>query len=253
MTTEAKRPLDTEAKRPGDTEAKRPGNTEAKRPSAGATNPAVPLRSGWVAHVARWAGLSVVQFVLVEYIVSATWRGLYSYRNNFISELGISFCGPVGNWPCSRLYVLMNASIVLTGVALIAAGASWFAIRRIDARAAAFFIVAGSGGVVAGAVNQGVNYPIHSFGATALFLFGSFALVIAGGHHTLRRPIQVVVTALGCTGLAGYLCYVSGHEFGLGIGSIERITTYTLLVGVLVLSVSHFNATRAPKTIDVPA
>lgn len=235
------------------TEAKRPHVTETTRPSSGATKPTAPLRSGWVAHVARWAGLSVVQFVLVEYIVSATWRGLYSYRNNFISELGISFCGPAGDWPCSRLYVLMNSSIVLIGVALIAAGGSWYAIRRIDGRAAAFFIVAGAGGVIAGAVNQGVNYPIHSFGATALFLFGSFALVIAGGHRTLRREVRVIVTALGCTGLAGYLSYASGHEFGLGIGSMERITTYTLLVGILVLSVSHFKATRVPKTIDESA
>ncbi|AJW40901.1 DUF998 domain-containing protein [Rhodococcus sp. 15-725-2-2b] len=229
------------------TEAKRPTKPDANRPTS---NTVAPARSSFVAHVARWAGLSVVQFVLVEYIVSATWRGLYSYRNNYISELGIPFCGPTGNWPCSELYVLLNASMVLFGVAIAAVGGSWYIVRRIDGRAASFFVVAGAGAITAGVVNQGVNYPIHSFGATVFFVFGNFGLVIAGGHGSLRRPIRVVVTALGAVGLAGYFAYMSGHEFGLGIGSMERIATYALLVGIVVLSVSQFKATRVPKTGD---
>ncbi|MDV8023466.1 DUF998 domain-containing protein [Rhodococcus sp. IEGM 1330] len=234
------------------TEAKRPTKPGANRPPSSTVVPA-PVRSGFVAHVARWAGLSVVQFVLVEYIVSATWRGLYSYRNNYISELGVPFCGPTGNWPCSQLYVLLNASMVLFGVAIAAVGGSWYIVRRIDGRAASFFIVAGAGAITAGVVNQGVNYPIHSFGATAFFVFGNFGLVIAGGHRSLRRSIRIVVTALGAVGLAGYFAYMSGHEFGLGIGSMERIATYALLVGIVVLSVSQFNATRVPKNVDETA
>lgn len=227
--------------------------TETTRPTSNATKPTARPRSGFVAHVARWAGLSVVQFVLVEYIVAATWRGLYSYRNNYISELGIPFCGPTGNWPCSHLYVLLNASMVLFGVAIAAVGGSWYLGNRIDGRAASFFVVAGAGAITAGVVNQGVNYPIHSFGATVFFIFGNFGLVIAGGHRSLRRTIRIVVTALGAVGLAGYFAYMGGHEFGLGIGSMERIATYALLLGIVVLSVSQFNATRAPKTIDEPA
>ncbi|MGF0311996.1 DUF998 domain-containing protein [Rhodococcus sp. IEGM1428] len=231
--------------------------TEAKSEANAATARAEPTaaakRSRFVAHVARWAGLSVVQFVLVEYIVSATWRGLYSYRNNYISELGIPFCGPVGDWPCSQLYVLLNASMVLFGVAIAAVGGSWYIVRRIDGRAASFFVVAGAGAITAGVVNQGVNYPIHSFGATVFFIFGNFGLVVAGGHRSLRRTIRIVVTALGAVGLAGYFAYMGGHEFGLGIGSMERVATYSLLVGVLVLSVSQFNATRVPKTLDESA
>ncbi|MGV8873804.1 MAG: hypothetical protein ACOH2Q_14835 [Rhodococcus sp. (in: high G+C Gram-positive bacteria)] len=216
------------------------------------TSGAAPIRSGFVAHVARWAGLSVVQFVLVEYIVSATWRGLYSYRNNYISELGIPFCGPTGSWPCSQLYILLNVSIALFGVAIAAMAGSWYIVRRIDGRAASFFLVAGAGAVTAGVINQGVNYQIHSFGATAFFVFGNFGLVIAGGHLSLRRGIRVVVTALGSIGLAGYFAYMAGQEFGFGIGSMERVATYALLVGVVVLSVSQFNATRVPKTLDEP-
>ncbi|MDI9927135.1 MULTISPECIES: DUF998 domain-containing protein [unclassified Rhodococcus (in: high G+C Gram-positive bacteria)] len=233
-------------------EAKRPTEPEANSPTSSTGAPATK-RSVFVAHVARWAGLSVVQFVLVEYIVSATWRGLYSYRNNYISELGVPFCGPTGNWPCSQLYVLLNASMVLFGVAIAAVGASWYIVRRIDGRAASFFLVAGAGATTAGVINQGVNYPIHSFGATAFFIFGNFGLVVAGGHRSLPRGIRIVVTALGAVGLAGYFAYMSGHEFGLGIGSMERIATYALLVGIVVLSVSQFNATRVPKNVDETA
>lgn len=240
MTTEAKNPTATETESP---------TTAEEKP----VMPATPVRSSFVAHVARWAGLSVVQFVLVEYIVSATWRGLYSYRNNYISELGVPFCGPTGNWPCSELNVLLNASMVMFGVAIAAVGGSWYIIRRIDGRASAFFIVAGVGAVTAGVFNQGLNYPIHSFGATAFFVFGNFGLVVAGGHKSLRRSIRVVVTALGSVGLAGYFTYMGGYEFGLGIGFMERISTYALLVGVVVLSVAQFNATRVPKIADEAA
>ncbi|MFY2788779.1 DUF998 domain-containing protein [Rhodococcus sp. KRD162] len=234
------------------TEAKSPSNSDAGSPLSRAPERAAqaPKWSGFVAQVARWSGLSVVQFLLVEYIVSATWRGLYSYRNNYISELGIPFCGPAGDWPCSRLYVLLNASMVLFGLAIAAMAASWYVVRRIDGRAASFFLVAGAGAITAGVINQGIDYPIHSFGATAFFVFGNFGLVVAGGHRSLRSGIRVVVTALGAVGLVGYFAYMSGHEFGLGIGSMERIATYALLLGVVVLSVSQFNATRAPKTLD---
>ncbi|MDJ0395270.1 DUF998 domain-containing protein [Rhodococcus sp. G-MC3] len=202
-----------------------------------------PDASLW-AKIGYWAGISVLQLLLVEFVVSATWRGLYSYRNNFVSELGISFCGPAGNWPCSKLYVLMNASIALFGVALIVAVLAWLVTGVLDVRGGALLAVAGGGAFVAGIVNQGVDYQIHSLGATVMFVVGSLGMIVAGGHPTLRVPVRIVVTSLGSLALAASLLYIGGHNIGIGIGVVERTVVYSLLSATVVLAVANRSTAR---------
>ena len=42
------------------------------------------------------AALVVLQFFAAEWVVSATWRGQYSYQTDQIGPLGLEFCGPQG-------------------------------------------------------------------------------------------------------------------------------------------------------------
>lgn len=207
-----------------------------------------PDASLW-ARIGYWAAISMVQVFVVEFIVSATWRGLYSYRTNFISELGVPFCGPSGNWPCSKLYVIMNFSIALLGVAMVVAALAWMVTGVLDPRGGVLLTIAGGGAGVAGVFNQGLNYPIHSYGATLLFIIGSLALIVAGGHPTLHRPIRITVTTLGTVALASALFYIGGHHFGLGIGTVERITVYSIIAGCIVLAVAHRATARRVKAV----
>lgn len=186
-----------------------------------------------------WAGVSVVQLILCEFIVSATWRGLYSYRTNFVSELGVPFCGPSGNWPCSNLYVLMNASIALFGIAVVVASLAWLVTGVLDARGAVLLWIAGGGAVLAGVVDQATQYALHSFGATTMFILGSLGIIVAGGHRTLPQSTRITVTTLGAVALAATILYLGGHDFGLGIGTVERIVAYCVLAAVVVLAFAH--------------
>ncbi len=61
--------------------------------------------------------VAVLQLFVVEFLVAGTWRGHYSYSANFISDLGVPFCGTDGNAPCSKTSLLMDASFVVTGLA----------------------------------------------------------------------------------------------------------------------------------------
>ncbi len=189
--------------------------------------------------IGYWAGISVLQLILCEFVVSATWRGLYSYRTNFVSELGVPFCGPSGNWPCSNLYVLMNASIALFGVALAVAALAWLVTGVLDARSAVLLWIAGAGAVVAGVVDQASQYDLHSFGATVMFIVGSLGIIVAGGHRTLPRSTRVAVTTLGAIALGATVLYLGGHSFGLGIGTVERVVVYAVLVAVVLLATAH--------------
>lgn len=199
--------------------------------------------------IGYWAAIATLQLFVFEFVVSATWRGLYSYRTNFISELGVPFCGPTGNWPCSKLYVLMNFSIALFGVLLIVAVLAWMVTGVLDVRGGALLAVAGGGAFVAGTVNQALNYPIHSLGATVMFVVGSLGMIVAGGHSTLRGPIRFVVTALGALGLVGSLLFIGGHDLGVGIGVIERTVVYSLILATVVLAVSHRSTARKMASI----
>ncbi|MGA9871727.1 MAG: DUF998 domain-containing protein [Rhodococcus sp. (in: high G+C Gram-positive bacteria)] len=207
-----------------------------------------PDASLW-ARIGYWAGVSVVQLLVVEFVVAATWRGLYNYRNNFISELGVAFCGPSGNWPCSNLYVLMDASIAAFGIAIAVAALSWMVTGVLDVRGGVLLAVAGAGAVVAGVVNQGINYGIHSFGATLMFVVGSLGLIVAGGHRSLRRTIRMVVTTLGAVALVASLLFIGGHSFGIGIGAVERIVAYSILAGIVVLAVAHRSTARRVRKL----
>lgn len=196
-----------------------------------------------------WTGISVVQLLVCEFVVAATWRGLYSYRTNFVSELGVPFCGPSGNWPCSNLYVLMNVSIAMFGVALAVAALAWLVTGVLDARSAVLLWIAGGGGVLAGVVDQATRYDLHSFGATVMFIVGSLGIVVAGGHRTLPRSTRVAVTTLGGIALSGTVLYLGGHEFGLGIGTVERVVVYSVLAAVVVLAVAHRTTARRRRVL----
>ena len=62
----------------------------------------------------RVALVPLVYFA-AEWMVSASWRGYYGYREDVVGPLGAAFCGPQGNWPCSDLYHVMNVALVATG------------------------------------------------------------------------------------------------------------------------------------------
>ncbi|WP_186628703.1 hypothetical protein [Rhodococcus sp. BP22] len=211
-----------------------------------------PDASLW-ARIGYWAGLAVLQVLLVEFVVAASWRGLYSYRTNFVSELGVAFCGPTGNWPCSSLYPLMNVSIALFGLSLVVAATAWMVTGVVDVRGGILLCVAGFGGIVAGVVNQGLNYGVHSFGATVFFVVGSLGLIVAGGHRSLRRTIGITVTTLGGIALTATLLYIGGHSVGIGIGAVERIVVYSILAGTVILAVAHRSTARRMKIVSSAA
>jgi hypothetical membrane protein len=69
-----------------------------------------------------------LQYFAAEAVAVAGWRGLYSFHDNYISDLGAVTCA---DRLCSPLHALMNVSFVSQGV-LISAGAAlvWPALSR---------------------------------------------------------------------------------------------------------------------------
>lgn len=74
------------------------------------------------ANIGGWAQLSVVQYFVAEAAVIQAWAGPepYSRATGYISDLGAVSCGVYEDRAvCSPLHVLMNASFVVQGLALV--------------------------------------------------------------------------------------------------------------------------------------
>ncbi|MDV7083433.1 DUF998 domain-containing protein [Rhodococcus sp. IEGM 248] len=181
--------------------------------------------------------VAVLQLFVVEFLVAGTWRGHYSYSANFISDLGVPFCGTDGNAPCSKTSLLMDASFVVTGLAYMVAAVLWHRIERVLPPApVVFLVVAGIGGVVVGLAPSNTHWELHSLGATLFLIFGSlFTLTTAlTVRPRISGPATYLALALGVLGLVGYFCFTYSWDLGLGVGGIERVAAYSAILGFVV-------------------
>ena len=121
-------------------------------------------------------------YFAAEWVVSASWRGYYGYREDVVGPLGAAFCGPQGNWPCSDLYHVMNVALVATGSAMAIVAAGFWRQRVTDRGHALLLIVAGIGLACSGVVTVNVDYA-WNLTATMVFLtLGGVGAVLVAVH-----------------------------------------------------------------------
>jgi hypothetical membrane protein len=180
----------------------------------------------------RWGGalwVGCLQFFAGEAIAAAGFVGSYSYRHNYISDLGALSCGA----GCSPLHALMNASFLLQGV-LIFAGAVvlWPSFPRGALSRLALGLIAGSGLGVAlvGLAPEDAMPGWHYFGAAENLLFCNLGAALLGAallrEGTALSAVGLLSLGFGLIGLAGLGGLASGHDFGLGLGGVERVAAY---------------------------
>lgn len=218
------------------------------------------------ANIGGWAQLSVVQYFVAEAAVIQAWAGPepYSRATGYISDLGAVSCGVYEDRDvCSPLHLLMNASFVVQGLALIlgalflTAGLLCVAARPgMTARrfrtvadgststrvltmpwilAVAIRIltgVAGVGTVLVGVVPQDLDSPWHFAGALMFFIGGGFALLLLGILWFRQTPVSWF---LGVCGLVCIGALIVGGITGMDVpqpGTLERLMGYPVTIGL---------------------
>ena len=195
-------------------------------------------------HVAGLLGafcsLGCLQFFVAEAAATLGWPGHYSYRDNYISDLGAAACGRV----CSPWHVVMNASFLAQGV-LIAAGALLLprslspGFTGVLARIALLFAALGVAAV--GIAPEDVNMNVHLMGARTHFLASTLAMLFWGLALVIHRrkttglppALRSGAPALLFFAIAGFgdVLLVFGNaqtSAMLGGGIIERLAAYPL-------------------------
>ena len=175
-------------------------------------------------------------YFAAEWVVSASWRGYYGYREDVVGPLGAAFCGPQGNWPCSDLYHVMNVALVATGSAVAIVAAGFWRQRVTDRGHALLLIVAGIGLVCSGVVTVNVDYA-WNLTATVVFLtLGAVGAVLVAVSSTSAMSVErrAVAVLAGALSLVGLFSFLGGHQV-FGAGGAQRMAMYGVLVAVIAL------------------
>jgi hypothetical membrane protein len=200
-----------------------------------------PIRIRFFTARYDWMGPVIIVlsswYFAAQVLVAWVFRPPYSFVSNVISDLGNTACPPPGSSICSPRHVVMNASIVLLGLAMIVGSVlifsefSFSSERRERGAAIAGFVcmaLGGAGAILVGSVPENVNTAhLHTVGTAMAIGFGQLAILILG--LVLRRIPDWLREFMLVTSLFVLLAGISSafkHQFGIGEGALERLAQY---------------------------
>jgi hypothetical membrane protein len=205
----------------------------------------VRVRIGYSAWI-----VGVVQFFVIHVIAESAWARPYSWARNNISDLGNAHCAlqsePEPRYICSPEHSLMNDSFVALGVLLVVGaaltGGSLWRRSRTAAVSRLLLACAGAGFVLAGLAPSDVDENQHALGALLIMAAGNIGLVLTGfalAEH-VAAPLRWGTSLLGVTAITAFGLFLAQHYLGLGMGGMERVAAFPLLLWVLAVGIRGF-------------
>jgi hypothetical membrane protein len=166
--------------------------------------------------------VAVTQFVLGVIISEALYSG-YSISANYLSDLGVGSSS-----------IIFNSSVFLMGLLLIVG--AYFLHRAFDFTMLTLtFVLMAIGSMGVGIFTKDAG-TIHSIASLFFFLFSGLSAIFAvvcsyvHGFKLMKTPFSVIAIILGLTELGGFVLFVGGIYFGLGVGGMQRMVLYPVLM-----------------------
>jgi hypothetical membrane protein len=185
-------------------------------------------------------------------VVAQTQYPNYSTQRNFLSDLGATCHSGLAAAPCvivSPASQIWNATLSLMGLlSLVSAILLYRATRR--SAVSVLFGVFGLGTLIAGIVPETL-LSVHELGSLAAFVAGSIAAMLA--FRVISAPLKYFSLTLGLLSFVGIIplmfqgpFYRWNGIFGLGLGGIERMVVYPLIIwelafGAYLMSGAHLS------------
>jgi hypothetical membrane protein len=184
-------------------------------------------------------------FLMAQLLVAGAWRTPYSWSANNISDLGNVGCGPWGDnrrYVCSPLHHVMNTGFVLIGLLIVSGVILLWGSAHLGNRASNLMILlAGCGYVVVGLAPADLHENIHVVvGAIPIFFAGNAAMVLAAIGSGRPHAVGFIALLLGAVGLRGTLLFLQHRYLGLGMGCMERVAAWPLLIFLALAGLASF-------------
>ncbi len=158
---------------------------------------------------------AALQFLVFLVIAEALYPN-YSVGANYISDLGVGGTA-----------IIFNSSIMAFGILMVAA-AYFLQMGKGDILLSLLIGIAGLSSVFVGMFPETTGMP-HIMAAASSFLFGGLAAVVSS--RQARVPASIIFALLGIISLAAFIsAELLGTTFGLGVGGIERVVVYPLMM-----------------------
>jgi len=166
--------------------------------------------------------VAVTQFVLGVIVSEALYSG-YSISGNYVSDLGVGSSS-----------MIFNSSVFLMGLLLIIGAYFLHRAFGFTMLTVTFVLTAiGAMGVGIFTLDAGI---IHSVTALIFFLFSGLSAIFAvicsyvHGFKLMKMPFSAIAVILGLTELGGFVLFVGKIYFGLGVGGMQRMVLYPVLI-----------------------
>jgi hypothetical membrane protein len=166
--------------------------------------------------------IAVTQFILGLIVSEALFPG-YSISDNYISDLGVGSSSMV-----------FNSSVFLMGLLLIIG--AYFLQRAFNFELLTVLLVLTAIGAMGVGVFTEDFGAIHSVVSLIAFLFGGlsaiFSVICSYVHKfkLVKMPFSVIAVILGLMSLGALVLFITGMDLGLGLGGMERMIAYPLLM-----------------------
>jgi hypothetical membrane protein len=166
--------------------------------------------------------VAVTQFVLGVIVSEALYSG-YSISSNYLSDLGVG--------PSSMIF---NSAVFLMGLLLIIG--AYFLHRAFNfTLLTVTFVLTAIGSMGVGIFTKDAG-TIHSVAALFFFLFSGLSAIFAvicsyvHGFKLMKMPFSAVAVILGLIELGGFALFIGKIYFGLGVGGMQRMVVYPVLM-----------------------
>ncbi|MFZ0011058.1 MAG: DUF998 domain-containing protein [Halobacteriota archaeon] len=160
--------------------------------------------------------VGAAQFILVIAITEALYPG-YSVATNFLSDLGVG-----------QTALLFNASVAALGVCVFIG--SLIGRRTLGRGLTITLAITGACAVGVGRFPETTGAP-HVVFSIAIFVFGAVSAITS--HRVLRPPLSHFSVGLGIIALVALVLMFTLHDLGIGLGGMERMTAYPILLWAL--------------------
>ena len=196
--------------------------------------------------------VAAAQWVLLV-IVAETQYPNYVIQQHFLSDLGAT-CQrglvPIACVIVSPSSLIWNSTLALLGLlSLVSAVLLYAALRKKGF--SMLFGLWGLGALIAGAVPETL-LSVHEIASLVAFVGGSIAAIAA--YRFLTSPLKYLSVALGLFSFASLFVLTFDGPFfrwngifGLGLGGIERMVVYPIIIWEIALGASLMSGALSPS------